>query len=476
MLDSLTRAWVLLAAAVELVGIFSAAHAIMRVRSPRGVIAWAIALVTIPYLAVPLYWIFGRYRFMGYVAARRSGDQEIDHVARLAAERIQPYQSAPPEPFDTGGRLSERLAGWPFLGGNEVRLLVNGQETFEAMFDAIEAAREYIVVQFFIVRDDHLGREMKARLTAKARAGVRVYFLYDGIGSRKLSKEYLDDLRLAGVQVASFGSSRIFRLGSQVNFRNHRKVTVVDGRMAFAGGLNLGDEYMGRHRRFGPWRDTHAQVRGPAVLPIQMSFLQDWYYCTRFTPELLWEPQPAGHQDVLVAATGPSDEFENCHLLFLQAIHSARRRLWIASPYFVPDHSTVAALQLAALRGVDVRIILPQRPDHLLVYLSAFSYYEEMLSVGAHLYRYQPGFMHQKVLLVDDTLAVVSTVNLDNRSFYLNFEMSLAVADAGFIRQVHAMLEEDLGNCRRATHEEFRTRPLWFRVVVRLARIMSPIQ
>lgn len=473
---SLSDALVYLVPAIEIVGVCSAAHAIMKVRSPRGVIAWAISLVAMPVVAVPLYWVFGRYRFMGYVNARRTGDRELDFLARQAYEAIRPHQAPPPEPFDTESRLAERITGWPFLAGNEIDLLINGPAIMEAMLRAIEDAREYVLVQFFIVRDDRVGREFQSRLIERARAGVRVFFLYDGIGSRGLGRSFLRDLEDAGVELATFRSPGFSSLGSQVNFRNHRKVTVVDGRIAFVGGLNLGDEYMGRSARFGPWRDTQIRVTGPAVLPIQMSFLQDWYFCTRRYPPLSWIPFETGHHTVLVAATGPSDEFESCHLLFLRAIHAAHRRLWIASPYFVPDHSTVAALQLAALRGVDVRIMLPQRPDHVLVYLSAFTYLDEMLSVGARLYRYQPGFMHQKVVLVDDSLALVGTANLDNRSFYLNFEMTVAVADLGFNRQVHAMLEEDLGNCHRISHDELLHRPLWFKVAARLARIMSPIQ
>ncbi len=476
MFESLSRILLFTVPLVTTMGVLSAAHAVMRVRSPRGVIAWAIALVAMPYFALPLYWVFGRYRFMGYVAARRSGDDEISHIAREAFDQTRQHETPSPDTFTDTSALDIRLTGWPLTGGNDIHLLINGHDAFAAMYRAIDDATDYILMQFFIVRDDRLGRDMQQRLIERARSGIRVYFLYDEIGSHQLSKSYVRKMTEAGVQVTAFRSSHAPWSRLQVNFRNHRKITIVDGRVAFVGGLNLGDEYVGRSKRFGPWRDTHAEVRGPAILPIQMAFLQDWNFCTHDTPDLCWVPETAGNQKALVAATGPADELENCHLLYLRAINAARHRLWIASPYFVPDHSIVAALQLAALRGVDVRIILPQKPDHYLVYLSAFSYLSEMLSVDVKLYRYQPGFMHQKVMLMDDTVASVGTVNLDNRSLYLNFELSLIVVDERFHRQVRAMFEEDFSNSTLMTQSEHDERPLWFKIAVRIARIMSPIQ
>ena len=253
---------------------------------------------------------------------------------------------------------------------------------------------------------------------------------------------------------------------------------VVDGRVAFVGGLNVGDEYMGRNAKIGPWRDTHVKLTGPSVHAVQLAFLEDWHWAADALPELDWSPRPAesGAQDVLVLPSGPADQLETCGMFFVHAINSARRRLWIASPYFVPDVQVVCALQLAALRGVDVRIMLPQNPDHLLVYLSAFSYLEEAEQTGVRVYRYQPGFMHHKVLLADDRLGVVGTANLDNRSFRLNFEISIVVDDPQFTAELAEMLERDFANCREVTADELRERSFWFRLAVRVARLTGPIQ
>jgi cardiolipin synthase len=234
---------------------------------------------------------------------------------------------------------------------------------------------------------------------------------------------------------------------------------------------------MGRSKTFGPWRDTHAQLEGPSVHAVQLSFLEDWYWATHEVPELNWIPVAAadGEQDVLVLPTGPADSLESCGLFFIQMISMATNRLWIASPYFVPDIHVIAALQLAALRGVDVRIMLPERPDLLLVYLASFSYLQELEDVGVKIYRYQPGFLHQKTLVVDNRWAAVGTANLDNRSFRLNFEITVLVEDRGFAAEAAKMFEDDFAECRIAEADDLEKRSLWFKIGVRIARLMSPI-
>ena len=360
---------------LELTALLSALHAIMASRTSQGAVAWAISLVTPPlmFVALPAYWIFGRSRFEGYVKARRGGDSPmrdvLEDVGRIARERGLVRTDA------LGAcAVLERLAWMPFTRNNRVQLLIDGKATFDAILAAIDAAEEYVLVQFFIVKDDELGRDLKGRLLRRSRDGVRISFIYDEVGSHKLSSAYIDELREAGVDIRPFHSNRRNRF--QLNFRNHRKIVVVDGKVAFAGGLNVGDEYMGRSKEFGPWRDTHARIEGPAVQALQLSFIEDWYWATRDVPELNWTPTPVegGAQDVLVLPTGPADSIETCGLFFIQMISMAKDRLWIASPYFVPDIHVIAALQLAALRGVDVRIMLPAKPDQLLVYLASFSY------------------------------------------------------------------------------------------------------
>jgi len=467
----------LVVALFEVLGLVASVDAVMRSRTSQGAVAWAVGLVSFPLVALPLYLIFGRSRFHGYVKARRAGDTDIHRLAEEVGQRAHREDLLSDRKHPEHAVL-ESLALMPFTHHNRVELLVDGEATFGAIFEAIDAAEDYVLVQFFIVHDDELGRELKSRLLKKAAAGVRVYFLYDEIGSHRLPRSYVDELREAGADVRSFHTTRGHRNRFQLNFRNHRKIVVVDGRVAFVGGLNVGDEYMGRDAKIGPWRDTHVKLTGPSVHAVQLAFLEDWHWAADALPELDWSPRPAesGAQDVLVLPSGPADQLETCGMFFVHAINSARRRLWIASPYFVPDVQVVCALQLAALRGVDVRIMLPQNPDHLLVYLSAFSYLEEAEQAGVKVYRYQPGFMHHKVLLADDRLGVVGTANLDNRSFRLNFEISIVVDDPPFNAELGEMLERDLANCREVTADELRERPFRFRLAVRLARLTAPIQ
>ena len=457
-------------------GILAAIHAVMTSRTSQGAIAWALLLILFPYLALPAYAVFGRGKFQGYVKARRAGDSQIDHIARALEKKLRLFRVRDDEVNPKYAALEE-LAEMPFTSHNDATLLINGREAFPAMFAGIESARDYVIVQFYIIRDDTLGRQLKVLLERKAREGVRVYVLFDEIGSYYLPRAYRRALAEAGAVILPFRTSKGFRNRFQVNFRNHRKIVIVDGHTAYVGGLNVGDEYMGQHPRFGPWRDTHCEVKGPVVQAIQFAFLEDWFWATGDVPELDWTPLPApgDSESALCLGSDPSDELETCGLFFMHAINSARERIWIASPYFVPDTALIYSLQLAAIRGVDVRVMLPQIPDHKLVYLAGFSYIAEAEPTGVKFYRYQPGFMHHKVLIVDDDLAAVGTANFDNRSIRLNFELMLVFADRSFAAAVAEMLEKDFTECRQATTDDVAARPFYFHIAVRLARLMAPV-
>lgn len=457
-------------------GVLTAGHAVMTARTSQGAIAWALCLIMLPYVTLPAYLVFGRGKFQGYVKARRAGDSQIDHLARALEKKMRLFRIRDDE-FDAKYVALEELAEMPFTSHNDATLLINGKETFAAMFAGMEAAKDYIIVQFYIINDDNLGRQFKDLLMRKAREGVRVYLLYDEIGSYNLPRAYRRDLAEAGVVDLPFRTSKGLRNRFQINFRNHRKIVIADGNVAYVGGLNVGDAYMGKHKRFGPWRDTHVEVRGPVVQAIQFAFLEDWYWATGSVPELDWTPHPAPDENetALCLASDPSDLIETCGLFFLHAINSAKQRLWIASPYFVPDESLMAALQLAAIRGVDVRVMLPEIPDHKLVYLAGYAFIAEAEPAGVKFYRYQPGFLHHKVILVDDDLSAVGTANFDNRSIRLNFELMLVFADKPFTAAVCEMLERDFANCRQATADELASRPFVFRMGVSVARLLAPI-
>lgn len=459
----------------HMAGIVSAILALLSSRTSQGAIAWILSLITLPYLAVPAYWIFGQPRFYGYVTARGQRDSVLRRVLARYRSHVDPYLTDTPDP---DVRAVEQLAQMPLTSGNRAELLVDGQATFDSLFAGIDRAEEYVLVQFFIVRNDALGLRLKECLRRAVERSVRVYFLYDKIGSHKLNEGYLRDLAEAGIEVYAFRSSRGLRHRFQINFRNHRKVLVVDGKEGWVGGFNVGIEYLGQHPRHGPWRDTHLKLTGPSVLGLQEAFWEDWHWATGELINLSWIPTTICEEchDVVIVPSGPADRQDTASLLVQHAIHSARERFWVTSPYFVPDQSVQDALRLAAMRGVDVRIMIPERPDHLLVFLSAFSFLPDMLRAGVRVYRYQPGFLHQKVMLIDQAAASVGTVNLDNRSFRLNFEITAFLPDRHFAAQVERMLEEDFSHCREISVEEVTSRPLWRKLMSRAAYLMAPIQ
>lgn len=479
MTEAMSLDWTLVVAlavlAVEVAGVVLAADAVMRNRTPQGTIAWAIALLLMPAISIPFYLTFGSRRFDGYVRAIRRGQAELHALWKRAREAVEPFAVHESQASDGLGPALEHLSTLPATTGNAAELLVDGEATFEAILAGIGRARTYVLSQFYIVRDDGLGRRYRQALLDAQLRGVQVFFLYDEIGCAGLADAYLVPLQEAGCHVSGFkttkGGNRF-----QINFRNHRKIVVVDGREAFVGGINVGDEYLGLDAEVGAWRDTHLRLEGPSVLGVQLAWCEDWKWATGTVPELHWEPAVPVHgpNRVIVMPSSPADPFETCTLMFLHMVCSARRRLWIASPYFVPDEGITAALQLAAKRGVDVRVMIPERTDNWLVKLSAYSFYPDIIPAGVKVYRYHSAFLHHKVVLSDDT-AAVGTANFDNRSFRINFEITV-LAEGAIGGAVEAMMQRDFERCHGVSLGEFQRRSWWFRVGARVARLMSPIQ
>jgi len=458
------------------VGVLHMVHALMHVRTSQGAIAWVLSLLMVPFVAIPLYWLLGRRRFSREIGGRRAKDSRLAALAVGMMERLRRYEVDIPDD-DAFERAARILGGLPFTRGNRLELLIDGEETFDNIFETIRSAKRHLCVNFFIVKSDTLGIRFQQALIERARAGVRVFFLFDEFGSYKLPRRYLRELKAAGVECHSFGVNRFWWSRLQLNFRNHRKIVVADGEVALIGGLNVGDEYLGRDARFGGWRDTHLAMRGPVVQAVQLVFLEDWFWASNSMPELDWETRlEETDQIAAVIPTGPADPADSWQLVVAEAANTSRQRLWIASPYFVPDEGVLTALQAAAIRGVDVRILIPERADHLLVWLSAFSYFEESIPYGVRIFRHQRGFLHQKVMLVDHRLAAVGSANLDNRSFRLNFEITGFSPDPAFVDEVARMLEADFEASVEARVEDFSAKPFLFRAACRVARLMAPVQ
>lgn len=459
--------------AIYLLALICAVREIMNSRTSQGSIAWILALALLPFPTAFLYLIFGWKAFDDYATDRiRNG-----RAARpLRAKDLALIDRETSHRWPVQTKVSEV----PFLNGNAVELLVDGTATFDSIFEGIANAKHYLLVQFYIVRDDRLGQELAERLIERANAGVKVFLLYDDVGSTGMPKRYRTQLRDAGIKVAGFNQRHKFlRMygPTRINYRNHRKIVVADGEHAWVGGHNVGVEYLGENPKFGRWRDTHVRVSGPAALGCALLFREDWEWATgevlpATPPENVATP---GDQSVLVMGSGPADKLEECAIAFTDIIGRARERLWIVSPYFVPDTDIRTALYAAKLRGVDVRIMLPNEPDHKLVWLASIAHADAMMEHGIAVYRYEDGFLHQKVVLMDDQIASIGSVNFDNRSFAINFEITLWFPDQQTITKVEAMLDEDFKICRVVSMDEVKSRSLPLHFATQAARLLSPL-
>jgi cardiolipin synthase len=463
----------------QVIGAACAIHALFTVRTAQGATAWIIGLIAFPLIAIPAYLVFGCRRLDSHGRAMEAKQARYSETMRRAFDEWLPFtvERSHLEPPAAG--VLAGLAGCEFLSGNRLRLLIDGAETFDEILAAISAARESVYVQFYIVRNDELGNKLLETMALRAEAGVKVCFLYDSFGAREITPKVAAQWSRRGIEMRAFCARASGRDRWRVNFRNHRKNVVIDGRTGFIGGHNVGDEYLGLDPKYGRWRDTHVHVEGPAVSQLQKVFAADWFY---MTDEMLpgpWRiPSPAagaGNQRALVLASGPSDRIERCTLFFLHSLGMARRRIWIASPYFVPDESMIQALQLAAIRGVEVRILIPEKPDKRFVWLASFQMLLELEHPNIHIHRFTGGFLHHKALVVDDDFAAVGTANFDNRSFRLNFEVTLAVTDRTFAGEVGAMFERDFTESVECSSKGYHELSWMDKTGVRIARLLAPI-
>ncbi|MBD1548824.1 cardiolipin synthase [Roseibium aggregatum] len=450
-----------------------AVREIMNSRTSQGSIAWLLSLFFLPFPTVPLYLVFGWKSFGDYIRIQSD-------LGRLGRRKRAERMALTDQEETRQWPVLSKIAGLPFLAGNSCDLLIDGEATFNSILEGIARARHTILVQFFIFRDDNLGRQFADALIERAKDGLTVYLLYDEVGCNGLPGAYMKRLREAGIHVSGFNEQHRYlrMLGPmRLNYRNHRKIVVTDFSSAWVGGHNVADEYMGRLEKFGRWRDTHVKVTGPSALACALSFLEDWKWANgeEISFEKIDHIAQPGDEPVLVMPTGPADDMEDCSIAFAEAAARARKRLWITSPYFVPSMDIQTALYAAAMRGVDVRILLPEKADHTTVWLASHAHADTMVDRGIKVYRYTDGFLHQKVTLVDDDLASIGTVNFDNRSFRINFEITLWFTHERMIEKVSRMLEEDFACSRQTGPDDLDKRSYAFRVIAKGAQLLSPV-
>ncbi|MEW9500779.1 cardiolipin synthase [Jeotgalibacillus marinus] len=447
--------------------------------------AWLMVLFFIPVLGFALYLLLGRR-----LNKKRLFDW--DERSKVGIEQLIRYQSnaIQDKTFEFKSKETEAMQDLIYMQlknddsvltqDNAVDIFIDGQKKFMAMFKDIEAARDHIHLQTYILRRDDLGKRLLALLIKKAQQGVQVRVLYDDMGSRGMTKRYFRELRAAGGEVEAFFPSHVPLINPRLNFRNHRKVIIIDGRVGYIGGFNVGDEYLGLNKRFGYWRDTHLRVEGSAVHPIQTRFILDWNQASyRYDIEYADDYFPSiplkGDVAMQIVSSGPDSEWEQIKNGYIKLVTNAKKYIYIQTPYFIPDASLLDALRIAALSGVDVRIMIPNKPDHMFVYWATYSYVGELIKAGAKIYIYENGFIHAKTLVTDDSAASVGTANIDLRSFRLNFEVNAFVYHQETVTTLCQIFIEDMELSTELTPELYQQRSHYIRFKESISRLLSPI-
>ena len=467
-MDSFVQLSVNLAPLLHAAGLIFALHALSRPHSPQGTIAWMLGLILLPLITLPLYLLLGAARIHRHTTSRHS---------RESIQAVLKSRHAWEPPHTPLARTLTRCTGYAPCSGNDIRILRDGNETYRDMLQAIQQAQHSILLEFFIIRNDRVGIILRKALEERARAGVQVYVIYDEIGSLKLPAGYLRRLRRAGAKVSSVNGKR-FWLSSmlRVNYRNHRKLVIIDSNRAYLGSLNVGLEYtQARHRPY--WRDTFIHLQGPVVAQCLLSFADDWKRAAgENITHLVTRQEEAGMHTCQLIPSGPEDgPLNSWQLALLEMAAAAKERLWLASPYFVPTSAVCEALRSAALRGVDVRILIPRRGDNRAAQLALLTFIPPMLAAGVHLLAYEPGFLHEKVCVADTGTCSIGTANLDERSLSLNFELTLLMQDEAATEKVAAMLQQDMSQATPITYADWYKRHQLVRLAANCCRLLAPV-
>lgn len=456
-------------------------------RDTASLWAWIMVLTLVPVVGFVLYLFIGRritntkiFRLLdgseaghqkpGKLQLAEVGRHEYEFVNEVSRENVE---LAVLLMNDDIGSLSHN---------NAVTVFDDGTEKFEALLNDIRSAEDHVHVLYYIFRSDVIGRRMLEALIERAEAGVTVRLCYDAYGGRKIARKHLKQLRAAGGEAYPFFPNNFGPINFRVNFRTHRKIAVIDGRIGYVGGFNVGDEYVRPTKKFGYWRDTHLRIEGSAVESLQTRLLMDWNVAAPKTRRVGHEPRyfpvlesAPGDVAIQIVSSGPDSEWEWIKYGYLKAIHEANRSIRIQTPYFMPDAAVMDALKIAALSGVDVHLMIPDKPDHPLVYPATLSYADELAKLGVNVHIYQGGFLHAKTLLVDDELASVGTANFDYRSFRLNFEVNAFIYDLELGKRMAAIYERDLLHCRPFDHDQIYRRPFIGHVKEAVSRLVAPL-
>ncbi len=465
-------------------------------RDPSKTVAWLLIFILLPGIGLITYAIFGRnLRKIKIFKTQKLANnikeeklfknlEEINKIIRLEQDTITISKFLKNNEEDNARlkiiSLLLNTGMFPFTTNNKIDVFVDGNEKFNSLIRDIENAKDHIHLEYFIIKDSEIGRKIKELLIKKSKENVKIRILYDDVGCWRFwfHRKFFNEMKSYGIEIVPFLPTKFPIIGGKLNYRNHRKIVVIDGQIGYTGGINIGDEYMGRNKKFGYWRDTHIRIEGTSVYMLQMTFLIDWYYNTK---EVLLDKKyfpklgNFGNSMMQVVASGPDSDWEAIHYAYFLAICQAKRSIYIETPYFIPDESIIRALKSAALSGVDVRIIFPKIADHKIVNTASYSYFDDILKSGGKVYLYNKGFIHSKVIIIDNIIASTGSANMDLRSFMLNFEINAFIYDENVIELMKEDFFEDMKNSDEIDKDEFKNRSIVEKSKESIARLFSPI-
>ena len=451
-------------------------------RSIQSTIIWIITLIFVPGIGLLFYVFIGRTlknKNMFYLTEKEKLKFEgtinsSEKVCEIDEEEIL-YKNK--DIINTFLNLHSSV----LTGKNKVDIYSKPEEMFNSMLDELKKAKKFINMQYYILRNDDIGKKVIDILSEKAKEGIEVRLLYDGIGSKKFKKKYLKQFKENGGKAAIFFPSLVKFINLNINYRNHRKVVIIDGKIAFLGGSNVGDEYLGKNKKLGNWRDTDIRIKGQSVNTLNLRFLMDWRYASKERVDLskyLIDKKFAGNGNVYtqIVSSGPNLKTEDIKYGYIKMIQSAHEYVYIQSPYFILDEGVLDIVKIACLSGVDVRIMIPSKPDHLFVYWATYSCIGELLKYGARVYLYDKNsFMHSKVIIVDDNVSTVGTANMDLRSFKLNFEVSAFMYSYDIAKKQKQIFKEDMKNSSELTLRMYKDRGIFIKFKESISRLLAPI-
>ena len=449
-------------------------------RNPTTTLAWIQVMIFLPLLGFILYLIFGiNYRKRKIFSIKQKDDLiELEKLYKFSSIDYSKSKKYADSEFLKIIKLAENNANSELNINNEITPYFNGKDTIDALFQSLKQAKHHIHLEYFSIANDEIGQKLKEILINKSREGIKIRLIYDSVGSWRLGKSYLKDLRKNSIEVTPFLPVKIPLLSSKLNYRNHRKIAIIDGKIGFIGGVNIGDKYYGKNKYFGYWRDTHLKIIGDAVHSLQRAFLLNWLFLNgkinnleNYFPEHYIENQVP----VQIISSGADSNWENIMQAYFSSINIARNFIYIQTPYLVPNESMITALKTASLSGVEVRIIIPSFPDHKIVFLGSRSYFNELLEAKIKIYEYQKGFMHSKTLLVDNKFASIGSANMDIRSFEQNFEINSLIYDKTFCKNLFSQFEKDFLNSKEITLQSLSNKNIFVKSSESISRLISPL-